>query len=164
MKWRWMPLLTKVLQECRCGIGYPGPTADTWARAQVLAEAPTVGQQITSLEGGDVEEEKPTRRRAVIWVAVLALLAFVAYTRLTIFVVQPIGAVPEGRTVIMRRTGNLQFIDSADAVCERETGSVNLLCRAAILGSVANSDKILARLPYSEALYSMSTNGKHYER
>jgi hypothetical protein len=116
------------------------------------------------LEGGYVEEEKPARKRLVIWLAVLALLSVVAYTQLTIFVIQPIGAVPEGRTVIMKRTGKLQFIDSADAVCEREAGGVTLLCRAAILGSIGNSDKILARLPYSEALYSISTDGKNYER
>jgi hypothetical protein len=103
-------------------------------------------------------------KRLVIWLAVLALLWAVAYSQLTLFVVQPIGAVPEGRTIVMRRTGNLKFIDSADAVCERETGSVTLLCRGAILGSVADSDRILAKLPYSEALYSMSTGGKHYDR
>lgn len=103
-------------------------------------------------------------KRLVIWLAVLALLFALAYTQLTLFVVQPIGAVPEGRTIVMRRTGNLQFIDSADAICERETGSVTLLCRGTILGSVADSDRILARLPYSETLYSMSTGGKHYGR
>jgi hypothetical protein len=111
-----------------------------------------------------VADEKSARKRLVVWMAVLSLLMVVAYTQLTIFVVQPIGAVPEGRTVIMKRAGDLQFIDSADAVCEREAGSVTLLCRAAILASVADSDKILARLPYSEALYSISTGGKHYER
>jgi len=110
-----------------------------------------------------VGDERATRKRLVIWMAVLVLLGVVAYTQLTIFVVQPIGAVPEGRTVILRRTGNLQFIDSADAVCEREAGGVTLLCRAAIMGSVAGSDRILAKLPYSEALYSISTNGKRYD-
>jgi hypothetical protein len=96
--------------------------------------------------------------------AVLALLVVVAYTQLTIFVFQPIGAIPEGRTIIMLRTGKLRFIDSADAVCEREMGGVSLLCRGTIMGSVAGSDRILARLPYSEALYSLSTDGKHYDR
>jgi len=109
-------------------------------------------------------DERSTRQRLVIWLAVFALLFAVAYTQLTLFVVQPIGAVPNGRTIVLRRTGNLKFIDSADAVCERETGNVTLLCRGAILGSVAESDGILARLPYSEALYSMSTDGKHYDR
>lgn len=111
-----------------------------------------------------MDDEKPSRRRLVIWGAVVVLLMVLAYTQLTIFVVQPIGAVPEGRTIIMRRTGNLSFIDSADAVCEREAGGVSLLCRATVLGSVGGSDKILARLPYSEVLYSISTSGKHYER
>lgn len=108
-------------------------------------------------------DENQRRRRLVIWMAVLALLVVVAYTQLTIFVIQPIGAVPEGRTIVMRRAGNLQFIDSADAVCERETGSVTLLCRGAIMGSIASSDRILVRLPYSEALYSISTAGKRYD-
>lgn len=110
-----------------------------------------------------MDDDRP-RKRLGIWLAVLVLLVVLAYTQLTIFVVQPIGAVPEGRTIVMRRTGNLQFIDSADAVCEREMRSVSLLCRGAILGSIAGSNKIIVRLPYSEALYSMTTNGKHYER
>jgi len=111
-----------------------------------------------------MSDENSTRKRLVIWAAVLALLLVVAYTQLTLFVVQPIGAVPEGRTLVMRRTGNLKFIDSADAVCEREAGGVSLLCRGTILGTVAESDRILARLPYSEFLYSISTGGKHYDR
>jgi hypothetical protein len=109
-------------------------------------------------------EESATRRRLVIWVALLALLFVVAYTQLTIFIVQPIGAVPEGRTIIIRRTGNLKFIDSADAVCEREFEGVSLLCRGTVIGSVARNARILARLPYSETLYSISTDGKHYDR
>lgn len=111
-----------------------------------------------------MSDEKSTKRRVVIWMVVLALLVIVAYTQLTIFVVQPIGAVPEGRTIIVWRTDKLKFIDSADAVCEREMGGVSLLCRGAIMGSVAGSDRILARLPYSETLYSISTDGKRYDR
>jgi hypothetical protein len=99
------------------------------------------------------------RRRMVALVCAAALLTL-AYTQLTFFAVQPIGAVPDGVTLIIPRSGRLKFIDSADAVCERETGSVTLLCRVAVLGAVAKNSQVLIRLPYSETLYS-SSRGSH---
>ena len=84
-----------------------------------------------------------------------------AYSKLTIFVIQPIGAIPEGKTILIERTGKLNFIDSADAICERIQGGVSLLCRGAILGQIAKN-KMYLRLPYSETLYLMSTGGKTY--
>ncbi len=96
-------------------------------------------------------------------VAVLAIFAL-ACTQITVFVIQPIGALPEGKTLILYRTDRTQFIDSADAICERETGGVNLLCRIAILGAVVTGDNILLRLPYNEWLYELSTDGKRYSR
>lgn len=95
-------------------------------------------------------------------ILVVAIL-FIASTQVTVFVVQPIGAVPEGKTVIIPRTGKLKFIDSADAICEREMSGVSLLCRGMALAQIANS-KILLRLPYSETLYLWSTGGKAYDR
>jgi hypothetical protein len=83
---------------------------------------------------------------------------------ITIFVIQPIGALPDGRTVVITRLTNMNFIDSADAVCDRKMGGVSLLCRAAVLGAVGEKSSILLRLPYSETLYSISTGGKSYGR
>lgn len=94
---------------------------------------------------------------------IIALLALGIYTQITIFVVPPIGAVPEGRTVIMLRLSKTNFIDSADAICERIQGSVNLICRGMTMAGVVNNTKILARLPYSEWLYLISTGGKRYD-
>lgn len=105
----------------------------------------------------------PTRRRALLWCLLLLLLGIGAYSQLCLFVVQPIGAVPDGRTLVLRRSGRLRFIDSADAMCERETGQVTLLCRGVTLGAVAKDGTVLARLPYSSILYSISTGGKEYE-
>jgi hypothetical protein len=98
--------------------------------------------------------------------AILCVLAVgvVAAQFVTIFVIQPIGAVPEGRTVIITRLNTMQFIDSADAWCERQAGGVNLLCRGAVMARVVNQAIILARLPYSETLYKISTDGKSYDR
>ena len=97
-------------------------------------------------------------------VAAIIALTIVASTQVTIFVVQPIGAVPEGRTLLISRLNASNFIDSADAMCERIQGSVNLLCRGMVLGKVGQTATIYARLPYSETLYLMSTRGNTYGR
>jgi len=93
-----------------------------------------------------------------------AVALITAYTQLTIFVIAPIGALPEGRTVIITRLNKTEFIDSPDAMCERIQGGVSLLCRGMVMGAVVNKATILARLPYSTFLYSISTGGKTYER
>lgn len=86
------------------------------------------------------------------------------YLNFAIFVVQPIGAVPEGVTLVVKRTAQLNFVDSADAMCERVSGGVSLICRMTMLGQAVSEDGIYGRLPYSEWLYSYSTGGKSYER
>ena len=92
----------------------------------------------------------------------LVILIVAVYTQITFFVVPPIGAVPEGRTVVIIRHHKTEFIDSPDAVCERIQGGVNLLCRGLTLGGILNNSTILFKLPYSETLYSISTGGKSY--
>jgi len=97
--------------------------------------------------------------------AIAVVLAAVAASQvLTILVIQPIGAIPDGRTVIMWRTDRTKFIDSADAICEREMGGVSLLCRGGVLAALVKTNGILLRLPFSETLYSISTGGKEYDR
>ena len=100
----------------------------------------------------------------VVIAAILLVLGLAIYTQITIFVIQPIGAVPEGRTLIILRLNDGKFIDSADAMCVRRQESVNLLCRAVVLGAVGENATILVRLPYSETLYLKSTGGKSYSR
>ena len=81
------------------------------------------------------------------------VFALIIYTQLTIFVVQPIGVIPEGKTLVILRLNKGEFIDSADAMCERMQGGVNLLCRGIMLGAITEKTKVLLRLPYSETLY-----------
>lgn len=94
----------------------------------------------------------------------LVIAGIVASQFVTIFVIQPIGALPEGRTIVITRLNTLNFIDSADAWCERNVGGVNLLCRGAVMARIANQSTILFRLPYSSILYEISTNGRTYDR
>lgn len=96
--------------------------------------------------------------------ALLIAVAIVIYTQLTVFVVPPIGAIPEGRTVIILRLSKTDFIDSPDAICDRLQGGVSLLCRGMTMAAVVENSKILVRLPYSDWLYLVSTGGKRFDR
>ena len=90
-------------------------------------------------------------------------LCVVVYTQITVFVIPPIGALPEGKTIIIVRLTNTEFIDSPDSICERIQGGVSLLCRGMVLGTIGNHATILGRLPYSSLLYEISTGGKRYD-
>ena len=103
------------------------------------------------------------RRKTFLLIGLTALIILI-YTQVTIFVIQPIGAIPDGRTIVIWRAGKLNFIDSADGVCGRESHGVSLLCRMAVLGAVAKNNTVLLRLPYSETLYLVSTGGQKYDR
>ena len=102
--------------------------------------------------------------RKTITIVGLLILAGLIYTQITLFVVPPIGAVPEGRTVVMLRLNKTEFIDSPDAMCERIQGGVSLLCRGMVMGAVVKNTTILFRLPYLDWLYLASTDGKRYDR
>ena len=106
----------------------------------------------------------PLNTQRVVVLLALAIAVVVAYTQLTLFVIPPIGAVPEGRTVIISRSPATQFVDSPDAMCERLQGGVSLLCRGMAMGQVVEHSTIYARLPYSRTLYLWSTGGKTYDR
>lgn len=104
-------------------------------------------------------------RRAITYMfAALAAVVLVSAPFVSLFVIQPIGALPEGRTLIVSRAEKMQFIDSADAICAREMGGVSLMCRMGALAAVAENQRVLARLPYSAVLYRISTDGKTYEK
>lgn len=118
------------------------------------------------------EKEKPSvsdikwskKKRGAVAGAVAILFFGLFYIQCTIFVIPPIGAIPEGRIVIISRLNTMKFIDSADAMCERTQGGVSLLCRGILMAGVVKDATIYMRLPYSETLYLISTDGKTYER
>jgi hypothetical protein len=95
---------------------------------------------------------------------IIIALGFMLYSQISIFIIQPIGAVPEGRTLIIGRLTNVNFIDSADGICERQMGGVNLLCRGAVIAKIVSIATIYVRLPYSETLYGISTGGRTFDR
>lgn len=104
------------------------------------------------------------KQKKIVALVVLVVTFIVIYTQITLFVIPPIGALPEGKTIIITRLNKTEFIDSPDAMCERIQGGVSLLCRGMVMGAVVKNSTILARLPYSSWLYSISTDGKNYDR
>lgn len=83
------------------------------------------------------------------------------------FLVQPIGAIPEGATIWYFRFGlNIPFVASADGMLLKEGKGVSILGRAMMMGAVSTHilDRKILRLPYSESLYLWSTGGVTLDR
>ena len=102
----------------------------------------------------------------VILVTLIFLVGFWFVVRPRVFTIQPIGALPEGITVIYHSRGpQMPLFSSPDGLCLEMQGSVTLLCRVAAL-SVAEeiADRIILRLPYSEFAYLQSTGGSTFDR
>jgi hypothetical protein len=85
-----------------------------------------------------------------------------------IFVIQPIGAIPDGVTIVYWRIGlpNLPFIASADGLLDNTGVGVSLLGRGIMLATFAETitERSIIRFGYSETLYLWSTDGKKFEK
>ena len=98
-------------------------------------------------------------------VGALIIVLLLSYFTCGIFVIQPIGAIPEGITIVYFRHGtNFPFISSPDALCQKHVGYVNLFGRGIILGSAGKvvAERKIISLPYSRTLYLFSTGGYEY--
>ncbi len=110
----------------------------------------------------------PPPRRGTSWGWILfALLIFGAgafvYTQMGVYAIQPIGALPDGATILYWRSPGEPFFDSPDATCLRIQDGVSLLCRMTAMVR-APVDRIVLRLPYQEWAYLASTGGVTFER
>lgn len=99
-------------------------------------------------------------KQIIIVILILAGL----YFSLGLFVIQPIGAVPEGTSIVYFRIGlNTSFISSADGLVIKNGRKLSLLNRGIALATMSSemeSRKLFA-LPYSEFLFNISKKGKH---
>ena len=95
----------------------------------------------------------------------LALLIVLFRFFCGIFIIQPIGAIPEGVTIVYFRNGlNLPFITSIDGILQQSGEGVSLLARGVLLGKLSDPllEKEIFRFGYSETLYLWSTSGETY--
>ena len=105
-------------------------------------------------------------KKGIVLLLDVAIMAFI-YFFTGFFVVQPIGAIPEGVTIwYFRNDINLPFISSPDGIMLEKEGHVNLLGRAIILSSVMDSleGKRICNLPYQKWMYKISTKGQEFEK
>ena len=105
----------------------------------------------------------------------VALVCSFIYFATGLFVIQPIGALPEGATVWYWRFGttvwywrfgtSLPFISSVDGLLLEKEGSVSLLARAVALGVLAEpvAGRKIVALPFSRTLYLISTGGREFK-
>lgn len=106
----------------------------------------------------------PTRSsRAVILGALTVLLVVAVAFRVFcgFYTIQPIGALPEGRTLVVWRASGEPFFNSPDAMCLERLGGVSILCRMVAIGT-APSERIIVRLPYVRFAYLASTGGREF--
>jgi len=84
-----------------------------------------------------------------------------------IFVIQPVGIISEGVTIVCWRSGsNPPFKTSAEGSFDISNGGVSLIDRGLLLAKLAEriTDREIFRLGYSEMLYQWSTGGKKYKK
>jgi len=114
------------------------------------------------------EKKKRSNKSRNLMAAVLLILALVLfYVCIGIFVVQPIGAIPNGATALYFRLGtNMSFISSADGMLLENDQGVSLLGRGIILAKIGKllEDRKIVSLPYSRTLYFISTGGHEFDR
>lgn len=104
-----------------------------------------------------------------IGIAAAIFLGFLIFFRLFcgVFVIQPIGAVPEGATIVYWRAGlNLPFVSSADGFLIDSDAGVSLLGRGMVLAKLSEPilKKEIVRFSYSETMYLWSTGGRKFDR
>lgn len=115
-----------------------------------------------------VESKSPKSRKGIyIAIAIIAVIVLAwILIRPGVFTIQPIGAIPEGVTIIYHsRNPEMPFFSSPDGLCLQMEGGVSLLCRMAALNASTDlTDRIILRLPYSRWAYLQSTGGLEFEK
>lgn len=65
-----------------------------------------------------------------------------------------------GVVYVLTRASDMQFIDSPQAICRRQFARDNDACQGLVQGWIMRESRVLAILPYSEALWLMASNGR----
>ena len=103
-------------------------------------------------------------KRVMVVIIIFLLILLISLTQITFFTIQPIGAIPEGVTLVIARGDRTKLFDSADGICLREMGVVSLFCRTIAITTILEETNILFRLPYIDFIYLKSTNGFRFEK
>ena len=134
--------------------------------SQSIASVP---ESITEHNEQKSVAENHSSRKYVIGVICAALIFAlgVAYATTGFFVVQPLEDMPDGVTIMYwRGKTKAPFISSADGLLLQRGDGVSIMGRLIVLAAAADSlqDKIIARLPYFDWMYLVSTGGQRFEQ
>lgn len=102
-------------------------------------------------------------KKSTIITASVVLIIVLTWWKTGIYTIQPIGMLPEGKTLIVWRESGEPFFNSPDATCLERVGAVSLMCRMLAM-SKAPVNRIILRLPYWEWSYLASTGGNKFEK
>jgi hypothetical protein len=102
-------------------------------------------------------------------VIIISIVVFLIFIRTTIgiFVIQPIGAIPEGTTIVYWRVGtNFDSVESADGLVQKTGAGLSLFTRGIALAAAAEPvvQREIFRMPYSSFLYGLTTGGEYYDK
>ena len=102
-------------------------------------------------------------------VLIISIVVFLIFIRTTIgiFVIQPIGAIPDGTTIVYWRVGtNFDFVESADGLVQKTGAGLSLFTRGIALAAAAEPvvQREIFRMPYSSFLYGLTTGGEYYDK
>lgn len=118
-------------------------------------------------ENIEPKKDLKNKRKRIVLVITITILFIIlwAVIRPGVFTIQPIGALPEGITIIYYSRGTqIPLFSSPDGLCLQIQGSVSLLCRMMAINSFSEiADRIIFRLPYSHWAYLQSTGGLEFE-
>lgn len=122
-------------------------------------------EEKTIVTENKIAEKKKSRKGLLIFIAIAVILIITwIIVRPGIFTIQPIGALPDGITIIYHsRNPEMPFFSSPDGMCLSQTGGVSLMCRGiAISSSQELIERIILKLPYSQWAYLRSTGGSEF--
>lgn len=110
-----------------------------------------------------------TKKRGALIAMLIGIGCAALFVRLFlgIFVIQPIGAIPDGATIVYWRNGlNVPFVASADGLVVESGAQLSLLTRGMMLSTLAEPirSREIVRFRYSRPMYLLSTGGKEYDR
>lgn len=130
------------------------------------ASIPTAAPETSDRQNNVITKKKSTNGVKVLLVILIAGTIFFRIF-CGVFVIQPIGALPDGATIVYFRFGlDIPFITSADGIQLDTVGEVSLLGRAGIIAGISDTlvERKIVSLPYIRTFYLWSTGGEEYER
>lgn len=105
--------------------------------------------------------------KKIIFPLLLLIIIIISYLSIGILVIQPLGVLPNGATIVyFRYNTNLNFIESPDSIILNKGMRLSILTRAIALSKLAPiiTEEKIAILPYYEFLYLLSTNNQKFDK